>query len=238
MEIKDVFISYKSEEFHEADWVRSVLEKNGISCWMAPTSIPGGTSYATEIPRAIRTCKFFVLILSENAQTSKWVPRELDQAINDEKTVMPFMIENCLLRDDFNFYLTNVQRYEAYANREAAITKMIREMKAILGTEAGTVSSESFTAFSPVMEKTNTAKTRNWFSLLSVGLGILSLLSLGLLVIPEVFAIVFAILSAKELAKYNHQGKGLAIAGLVLSLLSMIIGCEVSEKILRATINT
>ena len=32
---QDVFISYKSEEFHEADWVRQRLESGGISCWMA-----------------------------------------------------------------------------------------------------------------------------------------------------------------------------------------------------------
>ena len=39
---QDVFISYKSEEFQEADWVRQKLESGGISCWMAPNSITGG----------------------------------------------------------------------------------------------------------------------------------------------------------------------------------------------------
>ncbi|MFR0788263.1 MAG: toll/interleukin-1 receptor domain-containing protein [Vescimonas sp.] len=52
---QDVFISYKSEEFQEADWVRQQLESGGISCWMAPNSITGGASYATEIPQAIRS---------------------------------------------------------------------------------------------------------------------------------------------------------------------------------------
>ena len=54
---QDVFISYKSEEFQEADWVRQQLESGGISCWMAPHSITGGASYATEIPQAIRSCR-------------------------------------------------------------------------------------------------------------------------------------------------------------------------------------
>lgn len=35
---QDVFISYKSEEFQEADWVRQQLESGGISCWMAPNT--------------------------------------------------------------------------------------------------------------------------------------------------------------------------------------------------------
>lgn len=132
-EIKQVFISYKSEEYDDANWVKSVLEKNGISCWMAPMSIRGGSNYASEIPQAIKNCSVFVLILSKNAQKSKWVPRELDQAINENKIVMPFDIDDCALQDDFNFYLTNVQRYNAYQNKSKAIEKMLSEIKAILG---------------------------------------------------------------------------------------------------------
>lgn len=135
MDKKQVFISYKSEEFEEANWVRGVLETNGISCWMAPMCITGGSSYAVEIPQAIRNCKVFVLILSEKSQESKWVPREVDQAINENKIIMPFMLENCALKDDFNFYLTNVQRYAAYESKASAIEKMLREIKAILRSE-------------------------------------------------------------------------------------------------------
>ena len=135
MDNNDVFISYKSEEFEEAEWVRATLESNGVSCWMAPACIPGGSSYAVEIPQAIRNCKVFVLILSEKSQLSKWVPRELDQAINMGKTVLPFMLENCSLKDDFNFYLTNVQRYAAYESKTAAFEKMLREIRAILNAD-------------------------------------------------------------------------------------------------------
>lgn len=110
----EIFISYKAEEFDEANSVKTALEENGISCWMAPMSIKGGLSYASEIPKAIRNCKVFVLVLSEKAQSSNWIPRELDQAINENKIIMPFMIENCPLQDEFAFYLSNVQRYNAY----------------------------------------------------------------------------------------------------------------------------
>ena len=130
--MKEVFISYKAEEYNEAMTVKQVLEANGISCWMAPESISGGSNYASEIPRAIRECTVFVLILSEQAQQSRWVPKELDRAINCGKTVLPFMLENCPLKDDFNFYLTNVQRYEAYANKSRALEQMVKEIKALI----------------------------------------------------------------------------------------------------------
>lgn len=124
-----VFISYKAEELSQAKWVKKRLEASGFCCWMAPESIPGGSNYAMEIPKAILGCDAFVVILSERAQNSRWVPKELDQAINAGKTVMPFIIENCPLRTDFRFYLANVQQYEAWKDRENAIAKLIRDIR-------------------------------------------------------------------------------------------------------------
>ena len=139
MENKDVFISYKSEEFDDALWVKNRLEECGISCWMAPMCITGGASYATEIPIAIQNCKVFVLILSNVVQKSKWVPRELDQAINADKIIMPFMIKECTLNDEFSFYLSNVQHYVAYVDRAETLKKMIAEIKNYLGIKESVI---------------------------------------------------------------------------------------------------
>ena len=128
----DVFISYKSEEYEEALWVRETLEINGISCWMAPASIPGGSNYAEQIPVAIHACKVFVLILSSRSQASRWVKRELDQAISEGKTVLPFVLEQFEMSNDINFYLRTVQRYDAASGRMEAMEKMLREVKVIL----------------------------------------------------------------------------------------------------------
>lgn len=48
----EVFISYSSKEKEIADLVRETLENNGISCWMAPESIPASSGYAAEITEA------------------------------------------------------------------------------------------------------------------------------------------------------------------------------------------
>ena len=130
-----IFISYKSEEFHYADKVRFELEQNGISCWMAPESIPGGASYATEIPRAIRECKGFVLILTDKSQKSQWVTRELDRAINDGKTVFPFVPEKMTFNDDIKFYLTNVQMYPAYEDWDRELARMLSDVADIVGVK-------------------------------------------------------------------------------------------------------
>lgn len=80
-----VFISYSSKEYDRAFSLKQILEANGIGCWMAPQSIPSGSDYSQEIPRAIRECDVFLLLLSEASQDSKWVPKELDNAISGGK---------------------------------------------------------------------------------------------------------------------------------------------------------
>ena len=131
--MKEVFISYSSIDLSQATTVRTVLEKNGISCWMAPRDIPGGSNYTREIPIAIRNCTVFVLILSQNAQNSHWVLKELDSAVNSGKVILPFMLEDCNLNDEFNFLLTGAQRYAAYRKKAEAMETLVSRIRGILG---------------------------------------------------------------------------------------------------------
>ena len=130
--MKEIFISYSSVDLVNAETVRNVLEKNGFSCWMAPRDIPGGSNYTKEIPIAIRNCKVFVLILSKNAQTSHWVLKELDSAVNCGKVILPFMLEDCVLNDEFNFLLTGAQRYAAYQKKAEAMETLISRIRGII----------------------------------------------------------------------------------------------------------
>lgn len=107
-----VFISYSSIDCDKAKLIKDRFEKNGVLCWKAPESIPTGSNYGFEIPKAIKSCEAFVLLLSLNAQESAWVPKELDFAISAKKAVFPIKIEDCGLRDDFEFALINVQVFD------------------------------------------------------------------------------------------------------------------------------
>lgn len=127
----NVFISYSSKEYVEACRLKSVIESNGIDCWMAPQSIPAGSDYSAEIPSAIRNCDAFVLLLSFAAQNSIWVPKELDFALSCKKTILPFHLDESDLNDSFNFRLSNVQRIEAYNRMTAAYQHLIRKLRAL-----------------------------------------------------------------------------------------------------------
>lgn len=144
--MKEVFISYSTIDSAPAETVRNILENNGISCWMAPRDIAGGSNYTKEIPIAIRNCRIFLLILSKNAQNSPWVLKELDSAVNGAKVILPFMLEDCILNDEFNFLLSGAQRYAAYQKKAEAMEKLIGRIQAILSTDGQPQPDASLTA--------------------------------------------------------------------------------------------
>ena len=151
--MKEIFISYSTVDTVSAETVRNVLEKNGLSCWMAPRDIPGGSNYTKEIPIAIRNCKVFVLILSQNAQSSHWVLKELDSAVNCGKVILPFMLEDCILNDEFNFLLTGAQRYAAYQKTAEAMETLIGRIRGILGVTGSEAVVETPAPPEPVVPK-------------------------------------------------------------------------------------
>lgn len=106
---KSVFISYSSKDSRFALQVVRMLNEMGVSYWKAPEMIPAGSSYAREIPRAIRECEVFILLLSKDSQTSIWVEKEIDSAINNRKTILPMRIDEVPLCETFRFYLNNIQ---------------------------------------------------------------------------------------------------------------------------------
>lgn len=73
--MEQIFISYSSKEYNIALKYREALETKGIDCWMAPDSIPAGSDYSIEVPKAIQSSKVVVFIVSENSQSSVWVKK-------------------------------------------------------------------------------------------------------------------------------------------------------------------
>lgn len=92
---------------------------------MALQSIPAGSDYSCEIPKAIKSCEIFLLILSEDSQVSSWVQKELDNAINEGKFIISFHKDESNLKDVFNFMLSNVQRIEEFNRLSDAYKQLI-----------------------------------------------------------------------------------------------------------------
>ena len=104
-----VFISYSTANQSEADALRQLFSKSGISSWMAPYNIPAGCEYAEVICDALSGCACLVLILTERAQASVWVKKEINLAVSEGKTIIPVKLEDITLNSSMRLYLNDQQ---------------------------------------------------------------------------------------------------------------------------------
>jgi len=110
----DIFISYSSEDKVVADAVVSAMENQGIRCWVAPRDILPGADWGDSITKAIHACKIVLLIFSRNSNQSKRVLDEIYYAISEEKTIIPFRIENLNPSGAMQLHLSSQHWLDAY----------------------------------------------------------------------------------------------------------------------------
>ena len=62
-----------------------------------------------EIPDAIKKSRYFLVILTPEAENSSWIEREIIQATNDGKEIIPYKIGNYDSNNEIKFMLGNIQ---------------------------------------------------------------------------------------------------------------------------------
>jgi adenylate cyclase len=131
---KDIFISYSSIDKTAADSVCSVLEQNGLSCWMAPRNITPGVDFAEAIIDGIRSSKVFVLVYSSNSNNSKQVIREVDRAVDAGLPVINLRLEDVPMSKQLEYYLSSVHWLDAttppleeHVNKLSGVVKILLE---------------------------------------------------------------------------------------------------------------
>jgi hypothetical protein len=92
----DVFISYAQQDKPIADAVCAKLESRNIRCWIAPRDISPGKNFPEAIIEGIEDGKVVVLIFSSFANKSPHVTRELTNAVNKGRIIIPFRIEDVI----------------------------------------------------------------------------------------------------------------------------------------------
>ena len=110
----DVFVSYSTKDKNVADAVVATLEKNNIRCWYAPRDIKPGSDWGKAVADAIKASKLFLLIFSVNSDRSQRVLDEVNYAITNELTVLPFRIENLKPNNALMLHLSTRHWLDAY----------------------------------------------------------------------------------------------------------------------------
>ena len=103
----EIFIGYSTKDMTIAETVCQVLEKEGLSCWIAPRDITPGVKYAEAIIDGINNCQVFLLILSAASNDSPQVEMEVDRAASKDITILSFRIDQVALSKIMEYYLSS-----------------------------------------------------------------------------------------------------------------------------------
>ncbi len=121
------FVSHCSKDIQVVEQLVNILKACNIPYWKAPEMIPAGSNYAREIPNALKNCGIFLFVVSEASQSSIWVEKEVDIAINIRKKIIPVKIDNIPLNDMYRFYLNNIQTIDVPIQSNGEIPKDVQK---------------------------------------------------------------------------------------------------------------
>jgi TIR domain len=109
----DVFISHAHKDKRIVDAICKKLESAQIRCWTAGRNISAGEDWTEATRKAIGSCPLMILVLSENANASPHIEREIAHAFYTGRQIIPVRLTNTLPKRDFLFYLGNVRCFDA-----------------------------------------------------------------------------------------------------------------------------
>ncbi|MGN8963489.1 hypothetical protein [Bariatricus sp. HCP28S3_D3] len=72
-----------------------------------------------------------LLVLTENSQKSKWVPKELDIPITADKIIFPVHIDSSAIIKKIHFRITDSQVIEANGDVSAVFEPLIKAVRAL-----------------------------------------------------------------------------------------------------------
>ncbi len=108
---RDVFICHRSTNSDIANVVCEALEEDGNVCWISSRNLrPNDTeNYWTNIERAIKSCKIFLVISGRDAMLSKDVKREMEYAASLEKPRVEYKIDSSEHTTFFKIFFDGLQ---------------------------------------------------------------------------------------------------------------------------------
>jgi hypothetical protein len=124
----EVFLSHSHYDREMANRVAEVLRAHGVPVWLSETNIIGGQQWHDEIGAALRRCDWFIVLLSPEAASSKWVQRELRYALEDNRynnRIIPVRFRDCDYQQ-LSWTLSALQMVDLSGNFDAGCRELLR----------------------------------------------------------------------------------------------------------------
>jgi TolB-like protein len=171
--IREVFISYASQDKAVADAVVGALERAGLKCWIAPRDVRAGAQYADAIVRALSGAKAMVLVLSANAVNSSHVGKEIERASSKKRPIIALRTDAAELTPALEYFLSESQWIEVQPGKEeAAYAKLIDAIRD--PAHPAPTSGPASTPATPTPSSAIQPKSRRNRMLLAAGLAIVA----------------------------------------------------------------
>jgi len=102
-----VFISYSHKDAAFADRLAVALIAKSIKVWKDSWKTLAGDSFVRKIQAGIEGASHFCLVLSRHSMRSKWVEKEIEQALLQESkggeiVILPIRIDDCVVPDSLS----------------------------------------------------------------------------------------------------------------------------------------
>lgn len=104
-----IFISHSSKDAAIAVELCELLERNGSKCFIAPRDIRSGREYAEELLNGIDRSAAVILLMSEEANHSPHVLREVERAVSKSIPILVYKLEEVSLTKSMEYFLMTHQ---------------------------------------------------------------------------------------------------------------------------------
>lgn len=121
-----VFISYA---FEDREFVASelipLLKSHTIDTWYAEGEVRSAQRWEREILSALRSCDWFIVVMSEHSLNSEWVKNEVNWAMQNRiGMVVPVKLRECVA-EEFHLGLPRIQFVDYQKDREIARQELL-----------------------------------------------------------------------------------------------------------------
>ena len=133
---REIFVSYSQPDHDCAMELVARVEKEGVSCWIAPRDIAPSSDWAAEIMDAISSARVMILVFSAGSNQSPQVRREVERAVHKQLSILPFRIEDVLPSKSLEFFLSTQHWMDAFPPpREPHYARLCAYLKTQLSAE-------------------------------------------------------------------------------------------------------
>lgn len=127
---RPAFVSYSRKDQAFVETLFKAIQAAGVPAWMDAEGIQGGDDWSSRIATALKSSRFVMAVISQEALDSKWVQRELDYADKYSIPILPIVIGNVIKFPDwFDLKFSSVQQFNCNPEQPESVIEVVDHLK-------------------------------------------------------------------------------------------------------------